>query len=817
MNGEDATTIGSTDLSLVFNPDGEVISYGTDISNHDPDSLFSLVLAGKPEDAYLCAGEKLPGGGFINTPHTTLHDLTRQCLKISNRGRDAYHGIAFYGPEAYDTNKGRIRIRRTVDHATGASSFIADVDVGADKSASGKGYATLEDALAASDQFCAKYNIPPPNLIVISGSGLHLYWTTGIYIRKDRWIKIAKRLKKLFLKHGFRADQTRTADLASVLRPPGTRNYKVPGPGQPVFLLKREEHVDLLGFVQAVFAASEDLECPSFGDLGPVPAGALNHLIADDSLASFSDPYGLLSDGDCQLLIVALRYLDPDMSRDQWLRVLFAFKDAEARGMANAKESVREWSMSSKQGKYNETDFERDWASGQPDRADGVHYPTVFHMAREGGWKPDIPVQQPPKSHTSHSQGVTAATGITVVKAAALQIEPIHWIWTGWLAAGKIHILAGVPGTGKTSVAMALGATITIGGRWPDGSLAQVGHILLWSAEDDPADTLIPRLIAAGANLERVHIISSALGNDGRPRAFDPATDMDSLSDHIALMDIKPALLIIDPIVSAVAGDSHKNAEVRRSLQPLVDLAMSRKIAVLGITHFTKSTAGSDPIDRVTGSLAFGALARIVLVAAKIPDDRGGGRVLARGKSNIGRDDGGFRYDLQVHQVLPGIETTHVLWGARMAGSARDILAQAETIENLDDRCASSEASDWLRHQLAAGPQNANDLLQAAKRDGISTKSLRTARKKLGVQSTKGAFAGGWVWHLPGATTVATHSDPDGGTEEVDGTPVPEPSREDHEPDEVSTRLQDLHNYLAAFEPEDAPSPPKMPEGAELP
>ena len=815
MNSEVTTCIDTTHLPYGFNPNAEVGSCVTDLSSQAAEALFKKVLDGKPEDAYLCAGEKLPGGGFINTGHSTLHKLTRQCLNISDAGHDAYFAIAFYGQEAYETNKWKIRIRRTAENALGASSFIADVDVGVDKTAEGKGYATLEEAEQALTNFCQATGIPLPNSIVISGYGLHLYWTTGVYIPREKWRKISKLLKKVFHKHGFRVDPTRTADIASVLRPPGTVNYK-DGGCQPVYLVKCEDHIDLLDFVTKVVEADRHLVDNDRIELG-IPPGHLTEAEVSDELKALMNPSGPISEGDQEQLRAALRSLDPDMERSLWLKVIFASKDAEAHDMSDAKELAREWSMSSKQGKYNEADFERSWESGQPDRADGVHYPTIFHMAREAGWEPATPVIQPPKGQSSHSQGVSAATGITVVKAATLQVEPIHWIWSGWLAAGKVHILAGVPGTGKTSVAMALGATITIGGRWPDGSLAQYGQILIWSAEDDPADTLIPRLIAAGADLERVHIIASALDENGRPRGFDPASDMDSLSDHIALMDPKPALLIIDPIVSAVAGDSHKNAEVRRSLQPLVDLAMTWKIAVLGITHFTKGTAGSDPIDRVTGSLAFAALARVVLVAAKLPDDHGGGRVLARGKSNIGRDDGGFRYDLQVLQVLPGIETTHVLWGARMTGSARDILAQAETIENLDDRSASSEASDWLRHQLAAGPQKANDLLQAAKRDGISIKSLRTARKKLGVQSTKGAFAGGWVWHLPGATPVATHSGPDGGTEEVDGTPVPDPSREDHEPDQVSTRLHELHNYLAAFEPEDAPSPLKVPEDAELP
>jgi putative DNA primase/helicase len=273
-----------------------------------------------------------------------------------------------------------------------------------------------------------------------------------------------------------------------------------------------------------------------------------------------------------------------------------------------------------------------------------------------------------------------------VTKASDFRPEPIRWIWEGWLAAGKVHICAGPPGTGKTSVAMALAATITQGGRWPDNTWAAPADVVVWSGEDDPTDTLVPRLMAAGADLERVHIVSGYQDEDGERRAFDPGRDARALADHIGRMDPAPALLIVDPIVSAVSGDSHKNAEVRRALQPLVDLGMTQRCAVLGVTHFSKGSSGRDPVERVTGSLAFGALARVVMVAAKRPDEEGGGRLLARGKSNIGPDSGGFGYDLEVCTVGDGIQTTRVLWREALQGSARELLSQAETQDDPEER-----------------------------------------------------------------------------------------------------------------------------------
>ena len=341
------------------------------------------------------------------------------------------------------------------------------------------------------------------------------------------------------------------------------------------------------------------------------------------------------------------------------------------------------------------------------------------------------------------------ALEITYRPASEFKVEPIRWLWPGWLAGGKLHILAGAPGTGKTTVALALAATLTLAGRWPDGTTAPRGRVMIWSGEDDPADTLVPRLMATGADLSRVDIITGTTDGDGS-RGFDPGNDMKPLAEAIALMDEPPSLLIVDPIVSAVAGDSHKNAEVRRALQPLVELAMLRRCAVLGITHFSKGTAGRDPVERVTGSLAFGALARIVLAAAKLPDEEGGGRILARGKSNIGKDDGGFRYDLQVVEPRPGIETTCVLWGEAIEGTARELLGQAElSTADPDERDALDDAKGFLKMMLADGPVPAKQIKREASDAGHAERTLKRAKQALGVEATKDGYQGKWVWTLP--------------------------------------------------------------------
>jgi putative DNA primase/helicase len=133
--------------------------------------------------------------------------------------------------------------------------------------------------------------------------------------------------------------------------------------------------------------------------------------------------------------------------------------------------------------------------------------------------------------------------------------------------------------------------------------------------------------------MHRVYFVSAMIEH-GKRRSFDPAKDIEPL--QVAIQKAGgAALIIVAPVVSAVAGDSHKNADVRRSLQPLVDMAARMDAALLGITHFSKGTNGREPVERLTGSLAFGALARVVFVAAKKE---------AEGDEP---DDGGFAYDLR--------------------------------------------------------------------------------------------------------------------------------------------------------------------------
>jgi putative DNA primase/helicase len=373
--------------------------------------------------------------------------------------------------------------------------------------------------------------------------------------------------------------------------------------------------------------------------------------------------------------------------------------------------------------------------------------------------------QTPEQKAFANAMAKTVNSSVTILKLlSAVDIEPqsIDWLWNGWLARGKLHLLAGAAGTGKTTLAMAPAAGLSSGKPWPDGSPCTAACVVVWSGEDDPSDTLVPRLIASSAERKKVCFVPDVVVN-GECKAFDPSTDIDLLAKEIDRLG-NVGLLIIDPIVSAIAGDSHKNSEVRRGLQPLVDLAAKRGIAIIGITHLSKGTSGSSPGERVTGSLAFNAVARTTIFAFTKTEADADGEMLTRryfmrGKSNIGPDSGGFEYSLKQEMVrgYPSITASVVEWGEAVEGSTREKMAEAESADSEgSEGGAVTEAKEFLAVLLAHSSMPAKQVQSEARESGISPASLRRAQKALKIKPSKSAMAGGWIWSLPRTCSSST-------------------------------------------------------------
>ena len=337
--------------------------------------------------------------------------------------------------------------------------------------------------------------------------------------------------------------------------------------------------------------------------------------------------------------------------------------------------------------------------------------------------------------------------------AADIEPQPITWLWQDWLPSGKLTILAGAAGTGKTTLALSLAATLSNGGTWPDGTPCRnKGNVLIWSGEDTASDTLVPRLMAAGADRKRCFFIDGVHNNNGVSSPFDPARDM--LSLHLKVEEMGGiSLLIIDPIVSAVDGDMHRANDVRRSLQAIVSFAEVYQCAVIGITHFGKGSMSKAPQDRVIGSQAFAALARMVLVAAK--EEGSNRRVLARAKSNIAPEDGGVAYSIEQRMVKEGVSGSYTVWEETIAGSAREILGGVEEDEDSDAGSRQELGQmliDILQH---AGGKMSTKLLKAEVNDaGHSWEYAKKLKKTLCIESEKKDMVGPWMWCLTGNSSI---------------------------------------------------------------
>jgi len=337
------------------------------------------------------------------------------------------------------------------------------------------------------------------------------------------------------------------------------------------------------------------------------------------------------------------------------------------------------------------------------------------------------------------SNGIAGNNRILIQRGDELPMEKIEWLWPGWLARGKFHLLAGNKGAGKSTVLFDLMARLTAQRKWPDGTQAPPGEVMIWSGEDAIKDTILPRFFAAGGERARIHFPTTTLV-DGEKRPFDPSIDMDMLINAVAAL---PELLfvVIDPVVMALPSrsDSHKNTETRRGLQPLVDFAEQRGIAVMGVSHFSKGTQDRDPVERVTGSLAFSALPRCIWGASANGD--GYQRRLVRIASNIGPSGGGFEYTL-FQAPLPGhdFSAQRVDWGTQLKGSARELLDAAKG-------SAEAEARAFLTTFLSDGAKPQHEVEEAAKANCHSWATIRRAKEKLGIKPEKKGKT--WVWELP--------------------------------------------------------------------
>ena len=358
-----------------------------------------------------------------------------------------------------------------------------------------------------------------------------------------------------------------------------------------------------------------------------------------------------------------------------------------------------------------------------------------------------------------------SSSGLDTICAADVQPRNVEFIWPARLARGKHTCIAGEGGLGKSQLCCSTAAIVSTGGLWPSNEgRAPVGNVIILSAEDGLNDVLVPRLIAAGADLKRIHVVRATVAEDGqRRRKFDLRTDIETLEAKIReIGDV--ALVIIDPVSSYMGElDSHNNTKLRAVLDPISELAERTSVAFVSVTHFNKGGAatGLKAMHRVMGGAAFTTAPRAAFAVIEDPDDPDR-RLFLHLKNNLAPKPQGLAFRLEQRVVATDQKTGEEIVGSCIVWDSEPVSTTAdEAMSHHRDASAKEDAVEFLRSVLAAAPIKVGEIEQQARDAGLlsedqrlsQSKPFRSARKSLGIQpyQQKGERAAGWLWALPGS------------------------------------------------------------------
>lgn len=369
---------------------------------------------------------------------------------------------------------------------------------------------------------------------------------------------------------------------------------------------------------------------------------------------------------------------------------------------------------------------------------------------------------------STNGDGPKGRRALHVVTTAEIRPRPVKWLWDRRIPLGALTLLAGREGVGKSTIAYSLAAQVTRG-ELPGRYHGVPRSVIVAATEDSWEHTIVPRLMAAGADLSRVLKVGVTTGGGVHGHLSFP-DDLGELKKVIA--DNEVALLLLDPLLSRLDSglDTHKDAEVRLALEPLTGIAEDATFAIVGLIHVNKSYS-NDPLQLIMGSRAFSAVARSVLFALADGDDDGLFH-LGMPKNNLGRTDLptlDYRIDeAQVDQTDEGaVWASFVKWVGESNQSVRDLL---EASGDTEMRTATKEASEWLADYLRSvgGTSASAKVKEEGKRAGHNAEALKRARRQLRIQVTASGFPRITYWSTPGPFVQS--NDSRGGSSPTDPT-----------------------------------------------
>ena len=675
----------------------------------------------------------------------SLEGVEAHAMDASRHGREVYFGLGLV--------RGSPEGRGTAEDMAAIGCLWADIDLA--------GPAHPGKALPASFEEIKRLldDLPlAPSVVVDSGHGAHAYW-----LFKEPWIfeDEADRQRAAALArawHGLVCHLAEArgwklenlSDLARVLRVPGTTNHKMPGQPVQVRILSSVPSLrySLSDFEKFVTAEDESLQrAPEVGDLVLRPdAAPPSRRMVEAASASpkFVETW-------------QRRRTDlADQSQSAYDLSLATI--AAALGWTDQEIADLIIAARREHGDKPEKALRRDYVAGTLAKARQA----VAAMPTEGA---DVDlsgiVSQAAASKASVDPAVmVGGLRVDAVCLADVTPEPVRWLWPGRFALGKLSLIAGEPGLGKSFLTLDMAARVSRGDGWPcdEGARSEPAGVVLLSAEDNVDDTIVPRLMAARADRSRILAMKAlfkpvlGLGGEVEKQVHF------SLLEHIPQLEslIQRAapcrLVVVDP-VSAFLGstDSHNNSEVRAVLAPLAEMAARHRVAVVAVTHLNKGQGSA--LNRVIGSIAFTAAARAAYVVTR-DDDEPARRLLLPAKNNLGCDETGFAYRLE-GEGIPCVE-----WEPIPVTMTADEAVGVEHHARGPEPDARHDAETWLLDFLAAGPRTATDVFDAARADGHTRATIKRAKAMMSIVATKDGYQGAWTWTLPGSGPLMVAGEP---------------------------------------------------------
>lgn len=434
---------------------------------------------------------------------------------------------------------------------------------------------------------------------------------------------------------------------------------------------------------------------------------------------------------DAALAAEAITHLSPTRADtyNEWLAVGMAARSVSD-GLFSAWESFSRLSS-----KFTEGECAAKWRGFHPSNCQLGELIT-WARADSPGWRPSRPA-------TEAVRRAVATAGPVLVCMADVEPKQIDWMWLYRIPLGRITLFVGRPGEGKSIVTTDMAARVSTGFPWPDGSPCPEGSVIFICAEDDPADTIAPRLIAHGANMSRVHLLSMVRRVSAEGEVSETLFCLEDVAALEAALQRLPdcKLIVVDPIGSFLGGstDAHRDNEVRAVLAPVAKLAEKYGPAVLVVAHRRKA-GGTNADDLALGSRAFTGLARVVWHLSRDRDQKDR-RLFLPGKNNLAREGDGLAFTICGDP--PAIKWEQ----GPVRQSADDALANDADKPGPEPE-ARQEAERWLKDVLKDGPVLSAEVKKQATDAGISWRTTRRAADRLRVRREKCGFTKGWQWRL---------------------------------------------------------------------